>query len=111
MTTLEILTQAIKERKPISFQYIKPGKTSGNRIGNTHAIFLSTKNDGTQSTHVHIVQTSGVTDEPEETFPKWNTFKIEFLTDIEILENAPTFEIDPLYKPNSPMYSRVIEKI
>lgn len=108
MTILETITEAIRTRKPISFQYLKPGKPVGERVGNPHVIFIL---PNTQKTYLHLVQTSGVTNEPHETFPKWNQFMIDYLADVVILSDQPSFEVDSQYNPQASMYSLVIEKI
>jgi hypothetical protein len=62
LMSLEILKEAIKKRLPIEFEYNKEGKIPGLRKGNPHAVFIMRKKDGSESTKVHVVQTSGVSD-------------------------------------------------
>lgn len=57
MTEFDSLSEAINTRTPIDFSYPKPGKITGNRIGNPHAIYRFTSKDGKSSTKVHIWQT------------------------------------------------------
>ncbi len=52
--TIEILTKAIQQKSVISFEYNKPGKITGIRTGNPHAIFIMRTDDGIESTKVHI---------------------------------------------------------
>jgi len=59
-TSLKLLVAAIKSRSPVSFQYNKAGKMPGLRLGNPHAAFILRRKDGTESTKVDIVQTSGL---------------------------------------------------
>ena len=40
MTNIEKLIKAIENRKPITFEYNKEGKTAGKRIGNPHALYI-----------------------------------------------------------------------
>ncbi|EOT1755346.1 hypothetical protein ACNHYK_000009 [Citrobacter koseri] len=108
--SLRILEQAIQQRKPISFEYIKEGKVRGERIGNTHAVFIMRRKDNTESTKVHIVQTAGVTDS-EPNFPEFRMFDISELANIRILDDSPVFEIDPAYNPSWSGYSNVISKV
>ncbi len=113
MIPLDLLIEAVKNRKQISFEYNKPNKVPGERVGNTHAIFIFTSKAGERSTKVHIVQTSGVSDSREEKpFPDFRMFNIEELSAIRILENLPAFE--PYYEKYNPEwdgYKDVIEKI
>jgi len=110
MTKLELLTKSVKDRLPISFQYNKPDKSRGVRIGNVHAIFIFTSKSGDISTKLHIVQTKGVSDSADKgDFPFWRTFNIDFLSDVEILENLGKFEIEDGYNPES--YDNPIAKI
>ncbi|KIS42561.1 hypothetical protein [Kosakonia radicincitans] len=108
--SLRLLQQAIQQRKPISFEYIKEGKVRGERIGNTHAIFIMRRKDGTESTKVHIVQTAGVTDSAPN-FPEFKTFDLTELDNVMILDGAPQFEIDAAYNPSWSGYSNVISKV
>ena len=113
MTNLDILIKAIKNRKPVSFEYNKPGKTPGLRIGNPHAVFIFTSKADEKSTKIHIVQTSGVSDtKDEKPFPDFRMFNIEDLSDLTILEEQPDFE--PFYEKYNPEwegYKDIIEKI
>jgi hypothetical protein len=113
MTNLDILITAIKSRMPISFEYNKPGKTPGQRIGNPHAVFIFTSKAGVKSTKVHIVQTEGVSDSKDEKpFPDFRMFNIEDLSSIITLEVSSKFE--PYYEKYNPEwegYKDVIEKV
>lgn len=111
MTNLEKLTHAIRNKNVISFEYNKPGKTPGKRIGDTYAVFIFTAKDGKQSTKVHLVQTGGVSDTSDKSpLPNFRMFNIEDLTEVEILTS--TFKnIHQSYNPEWEGYSDVIEKI
>lgn len=110
MTILELLTKSIEDRKSISFQYNKPDKSEGNRIGNVHAIFIFTSIKGMISTKLHIVQTDGVSDSADKgDFPFWRTFDISFISDVKILEDSNQFEIAEGYNPES--YNHPLAKI
>ena len=108
--SLQVLRDSVQRRKPISFHYNKPGKTPGERIGNVHAIFIMRKKDGTESTKLHIVQTSGVTDS-EPDFPEFRMFDIESLSNIKILEGESQFPINDKYNPEYDGYKNVIAKV
>ena len=110
MKKLEILTKAIENRLPISFQYNKPGKTEGTRIGNPHAVFIFTSIKRVISTKLHIVQTEGASDTGDKgNFPFWRPFNIEYISDVKILENSGRFEIEEGYKPDS--YDNPLAKV
>jgi hypothetical protein len=110
MTKLELLTKAIQDRLPISFQYNKPGKTVGIRIGNPHAVFIFTSIKGITSTKLHIVQTEGVSDTGDKgDFPFWRPFNIEHISDVKVLENMGKFEVQEGYKPDS--YDNPLAKV
>lgn len=108
--SLQVLRDSVQRRKSISFHYSKPGKTPGERIGNVHAIFIMRKKDGSESTKLHIVQTSGVTDS-EPDFPEFRMFDIESLSNITILEGEPQFPINDKYNPEYDGYKNVIAKV
>lgn len=110
MTKLETLTKAIENKLQISFQYNKPGKIEGIRIGNPHAIFIFTSKAGKTSTKLHLVQVDGVSDSGnKDDFPFWRPFDIEYISDVEILESNGQFEIEAGYNPES--YDKPIAKI
>lgn len=115
MNTLEILKQAIKLRKQISFEYIKEGKVDGTRIGNPYAVFIFTaKNTRIQSTKVHIVQTDGVSDSLDKNpFPSFRMYNIEDLSNVQILEDEDVFgpPFHEGYNAEWDGYKDVIEKI
>ncbi|MDD5457438.1 MAG: hypothetical protein PHV30_10480 [Candidatus Margulisbacteria bacterium] len=120
MNTLEILTKAINERRPVVYEYNKEGKVKGERFGDPHAVFIFTsKTTQVQTTKVHIVQRKGVSDsETESPFPAFRMFNIEDLANVKILESEERFE--PFYKdkegnrqynPEWEGYKNVIAKV
>jgi len=110
MKKLELLTKSVEDRLSISFQYNKPNKSEGTRIGNVHAIFIFTSKNGEISTKLHIVQTDGVSDSADKgDFPFWRTFNIDFISDVKILDELGKFEIQEGYNPES--YHNPIAKI
>lgn len=109
--SLQLLRESVRRRKPISFQYNKPGKVAGERIGNVHAIFiLRRKTDGVETTKLHIVQTAGVTDTVPD-FPEFRTFDIEAISNVIILDDEPDFPINEKYNPEYDGYQNVIVKV
>lgn len=115
MNVLDILKQAILNRQQISFEYNKEGKVEGQRIGDPYAIFIYTaKNTRIQSTKVHIVQTSGVSDSVEaKPFPSFRMYNIEELSRVQILKESPQFAppFHESYNPEWEGYKDVIIKV
>ena len=99
--SLSEIKQAIKEQKPISFTYNKVGKTSGVRVGNPHAVWVMRRKDGTESTKVHIVQVSGVSDSGQK-FPSFRMFDLNEIDNVSMNEESPNFEISEQYNPEWP---------
>jgi hypothetical protein len=109
MTKLELLIESVEKRLPVSFQYNKPGKTEGVRIGNVHAVFIFTAKDGTETTKVAVYQTDGVSDTAQE-IPGWRPLlNIEHVSDVKILEDLGQFEEADGYNADS--YDKPIAKI
>jgi len=108
--SLKILKQAIEKRMPISFEYNRPGKTPGTRIGNPHAVFIMRKKDGSESTKVHVVQTSGVSDS-EQAFPSFRMFDLTELSNVKICDGAAPFQISEEYNAQWDGYKFVIAKV
>jgi hypothetical protein len=107
MNELDLITKAIEAKKPICFEYIVENKVVGKRYGNPHALFL---HPTTNNLMVHIYQVSGVSDTKDK-LPGWRQPLLSHIKNIIILEEADCFELDTSYKPNSPMYSRIIAKV
>lgn len=108
MSTLSAVEEAIRRRVPIDFEYIRPGKTLGARIGDPHAVFIKRLKSGEERVYLHLWQTDGVTDS-NENIPGWRQF---FLNDIHnplLLEDAAPFEIAEGYNPT--FYEFPISKI
>lgn len=108
--SLEKLRYAITVRKPISFDYNKPGKTPGARIGHPHAIWVMRKKDGTESTKVHIVQVDGVSDSGHE-LPSFRMFDLSEISAVSVLSDLPTFTPDGKYNPEWDGYTLLVAKI
>lgn len=114
MNTLQILIQSVEFRNHISFQYNKPGKIFGTRIGHPYAVYFFTTKLGVKSTKVHIVQIEGVSDtQHEKPFPSFRQYNLEELSDLQILTDRGCFQ-EPWhedYKPLSEWYKDVIIKL
>ncbi len=108
--SLEILKEAIAKRMPITFEYNKPDKTPGERVGNPHAVFIMRKKDGSESTKVHVVQTSGVSDSGQE-FPSFRLFNLTELSNVRIQDTGTQFEISEDYNAEWDGYKYVIAKV
>lgn len=114
MNTLDLLIRAIENRNHISYQYNKPGKIFGERIGHPYAVYFFTTKTGVKSTKVHIVQIEGVSDtKTEKPFPSFRQYNLEELSDLIILSDRPCFS-EPWhddYNPLSDWYKDVIIKL
>lgn len=85
---LDTLIQAIKEKKVISFQYNKEGKTHGERIGAPYVIYWD--KDATKR-YVDLYQSSGISDRVatgQSEFPHWVTLEFEFVSDVILTEGT-----------------------
>lgn len=113
MEVIETLKRAIELRKPIAYEYNKPGKTPGRRTGSPYVAFVYTANDKRQSTKLHVVQTAGVSDSNDrQPLPSFRTHEIEWLSSVVILEDQSSFTPDhPDYNPNWEKYDNVIAQV
>ena len=113
MNTTDTLKKAIELRKSVSYEYNKPGKTPGKRIGNPYVIFVFTAQTGKRSTKLHIVQTTGVSDSDDrQPLPSFRTHEIEWLSNVTILDNEANFTPNhPDYNPNWEKYDNVIAQV
>lgn len=107
---LDILREAIRNQLKVSFEYNKPGKVSGKRIGDPYAVFIMRRKDGSESTKVHIFQTSGVSDSGQK-LPSFRMFDLLELSDIEMLTPSQIFNVTSDYNPEWDGYKFVIEKV
>lgn len=113
MNVTDTLKEAIALRKPIAYEYNKPGKTPGRRTGNPYVIFVFTAKDGRRSTKLHIVQTGGVSDSDDrQPLPSFRTHELEWLTNIQILNDQPSFDPShPDYNPSWEKYDNIVAKV
>jgi len=108
MNSENLLKKAIESRKPIEFEYNREGKVCGKRIGNPHVLFIYPNGD---TMEIHIFQTGGVSDSGLNVGLPWRLFIVEFIENIKILNDEPSFNIAEGYNPNSPMYVNTIAKV
>ncbi len=108
MDIVGILRDAIRQRKPIEFEYSKPEKIKGKRIGNPHILFI---HPATEKTEIHIFQTGGVSDSDLTNGLPWRLFIVDFMENVRILAEESIFEIAEGYNSDSPMYDNVIAKV
>ncbi|GGB68701.1 hypothetical protein GCM10007424_05910 [Flavobacterium suaedae] len=104
MYILEILQQAIKQKRQISYEYDLLGKAQGKRYGDPHAIFTAT----TKNMNIHIYKQDGVCSDSKP-LPGWREYKVKHIINVKILDKH--FEVAPGYNPNSSRYINVFEKI
>ena len=105
MDTLEILTLAIREKKQISYEYSAPDRANGARIGNPHAIFVSSADN----VNIDIYKIDGVKTDPTKPLPAWRQYKVKDIKNVVILKTV--FSTAEGYNPTSKQYSRVIVKV
>lgn len=103
MNSLEIIKKAIESQKPIEFEYNREDKVTGKRIGNPHILF--------NKVYVHIFQTGGVSDSGLGSGLPWRLFITDFIENVKVLSDKPSFEIAEGYNPDSVMYVDIIAKI
>lgn len=105
MDTIDILTSAIRQKRQISYEYNSPGRATGVRIGNPHAIFVSTSDN----VNIDIYKVDGVKTDPSKPLPAWRQYKVKEISNVTILDKE--FTVAEGYNPNSKQYARVIAKI
>ena len=101
------LEKAIKNRKPIEFEYL--GNVEGKRVGNPHILYMKKNKDGTVPIYVVFWQVSGVSD--SGVLPNWRQFKFNQITYVKVLEDEPSFEVAEKYNEESDRYQVVLEKV
>jgi hypothetical protein len=114
MTNLELLIKAIESKKPISFEYNKPGKTPGVRTGNPHILYVQQYKDTSKpkNSKLDLWQTNGVTDTGNtKPLPSWRPFFFSEIINIVIHEDESEFEISEGYNPEGDRYKEVIAKV
>jgi hypothetical protein len=88
MQAQEILKKAMSNRKSISFQYYKIGKTNAEKVGNAHVILISTDGSGKETVMLELSQNVDTAKSKfRNAFPSWRYFDMNDMVDIEILNN------------------------
>ncbi|MDD5638689.1 MAG: hypothetical protein PHO28_02160 [Candidatus Pacebacteria bacterium] len=108
MDKMDLLKQAILSRKPIQFEYNAPDEVIGFRIGNPHVLFI---HPTTKNRAVHVFQTGGVSRSGLTNGLPWRLFIIDFIENIQVLTNEPSFNVAEGYNPDSPLYIDAIVKV
>ena len=112
MNTLDTILEAIKSRKPISYEYVGGKKpVFGERRGDPYATYVFMTKDGISTTKVDIFQLSGASS--SNTYDKIKMSDLADLRNVQILVNEPEFTINPIsgYRPESERYSSVLAKV
>lgn len=105
---IEILKDAIEQRKSISFEYEKQGEPVGVRIGKPHALYRFISKLSEESIKLDLFQTGGVT---RTELNEWKQLNICYLSDIKIINSSGSFQIASGYDPSSSRYLDYIAKI
>ena len=108
MSNLEILRNAIENRQPIRFRYVRPGKVPADRLGHPHAVFLlRTKSHPEGRFYLDLWQTGGHSESGCP--PDWRMFCLEDVVGVESLPGR--FSVAETYKPNSPRYEQIVARV
>ena len=99
MTTLEELKRAIKERRPVIFAYNKAEHKEGERQGNPHIIYHSSKS---HTELVHIYKTGGVQTDPTQPLPGWRAYEPKYLEILRLEDSS--FQVEETFNPHSKLY-------
>jgi hypothetical protein len=97
------LEQAIRDRSPVAFRYVREGKTDELRIGDPHALYMKRLKDGTESVYLDVWQTDGASDSGQP-LPSWRRYFLEGIRDVELQADRGPFETCPTYNPSSYEY-------
>lgn len=100
MNVLAVIEEAIRARTPIAFEYVRPEKTAGRRVGNPHAAFIRRVQNGEERVYLHLWQTGGATDSGQ-LLPSWRQFFLNDLANVAILKQEQPFELAEGYNPSS----------
>jgi len=107
---LDVLTEAIRDRRVIRYRYSKPDEPPGYRTGHPYAVFIYTDTKGIVSTKVHIVQTDGVS-KSNKPFPSFRTHNLDGISEVKILDELFGEPYHQDYNPEWEKYIDVIIKI
>ena len=103
MDILNLILEAIENRKSISFQYNREGRDNSMRIANPYVIYKLNLRAGGESIRVHMFQTSGK--------GGWRHFNLEYISNLKILKNEEYFELSLGLNPKRQGYQHIIKKI
>ena len=99
MSSLQVIEEAIRTRAPIAFEYLRPDKTPGTRIGNPHAVFIRRLKSGEEYVYLHLWQTDGVTDSGQQ-LPSWRQFFFNDVHEPRLMPEAAPFALAEGYNPS-----------
>ncbi len=108
MNKAYLIEEAIKKKKPIEFEYCREDKVRGKRFGNPHILFV---HPTTNLLELHVFQTGGVSDSDLNDGLPWRLFIVDFIEQMKVLQEQPSFEIAEGYNPDSPMYINTVAKV
>jgi len=111
MSIVELLKEAIKTRKSISFEYRKESNVREVRYGNVYAVYYLA--DELSEILVDIVQTAGESDSKNEMpFPSFRSFSLDRISDVTIFFTKSSYlSTHPKYNPLSDRYKNAIAKV
>ena len=100
MTITDELMRAIKEKRPIVYTYEKAGSAIGERQGNPHIIYLSSKK---RVGLLGIHKTGGVQTKPNQPLLGWRVYELKYLKILRVEDSH--FQVDrSIFKPHSKLY-------
>ena len=102
----ERLRDAIRRRRWVSFFYVKPGKTPGQRVGAPYVLFETSGG----LLQCLIFQTEGATDSVEAV-PGWRQFQVQYVQGLSLLEDRDPFAVRRDFKRDDPRYARALESV
>ncbi|RAJ11018.1 hypothetical protein LX64_00625 [Chitinophaga skermanii] len=105
--TLSIIKEAIVKRKPIQYEYNCPGKIPGKRTGHPHILYTAKHGQ----TNVDIYKLGGVCTDPSKPLPAWRDYIIDYITHVEIIDTAPSFEIERTFNHHAHKYVKVLLQV
>jgi len=108
MDIIALLKEAIAQRKPIEFEYVREDEPQGKRTGNPHILFVPLSS---RKTMIHIFQTGGVSKSGLDNSLPWCMFDINLIESLMILDDSPSFKIEETYNPDWPIYDEIIAKV
>ena len=107
-TVFQLLSEAIKEKKQIEFEYQNPNKPDqlGKRRGKPHCVYISNNEKLEYPKQVDLIQISGSgTNNPDLI----KRYMLDYITNIRILDTS--FEVHSSYNSTAPRYKKILVDI